>query len=80
MLDKIKQREERFEQIDRISARFTEIWKKYPDLKFNQLLYYINCMSEVIDTDFYYIDDDEFELDMERSTSTSGHLYQEGSN
>jgi hypothetical protein len=80
MIDNLKEKAARQEDITRIMSRLTEIWRKYPNLKFNQLVYYINCMSEVVDTDFYFITDDEFELDMERATNPGGDLHKEDLN
>jgi hypothetical protein len=37
-------------------------------------------MSEVLDTEFYYIDDSEFELNMERATNPGGDLHKEDLN
>jgi hypothetical protein len=80
MIDNFKEKAARQEDITRIMTRLTEIWRKYPNLKLNQLLYYVNCMSEVLDTEFYYIDDSEFELNMERATNPGGDLHREESN
>jgi hypothetical protein len=74
MLDLLKEKEERSVQINRILTRLFEIWKKYPNLKFNQLIYYINSAGEIGEQDFFFITDEEFEEDMERATSTGGQL------
>jgi hypothetical protein len=44
----------------------------------NQIIYYINTVSDRIDTDFYFIGDSEFEELMEKATSTGGELQREG--
>lgn len=76
MLDLLKEQDERLSQINRISTRIYEIWRKYPNLKFNQLIYYINSAGDVGEQDYFYIMDDDFEMNIERATSAYGQLNQ----
>ena len=71
-------RPDRQEEITRLITRFTEIWRKYPNLKFNQLIYYINNTSVRLDTDYYFIDDEEFSGYMKKATSPGGDLQRRG--
>ena len=45
------------ERIDKILQEINEVWKKYPDLRFTQLI--VNVMSAK-GSDLYYMEDERF--------------------
>lgn len=55
------------ERIDRIIAKLGVIWKKNPDLRFNQLI--LNLIKEYnkdyLGDDCFYMEDDKFEKILE---------------
>lgn len=45
------------ERIDKILQEISEVWKRYPDLRFTQLI--VNVMS-ARGSDLYYMEDEKF--------------------
>ena len=45
------------ERIDKILQEISEVWKRYPDLRFTQLI--VNVMS-ARGSDLYYMEDERF--------------------
>ena len=45
------------DRIDEILKEFEEVWKKYPDLRFTQMI--VNLMSAKR-SDLYYMEDEKF--------------------
>ena len=47
-------------RIDRITSLLNQVWKKYPDLRFFQLIIMIIAWNGVIQ-DLFYLEDDKLE-------------------
>ena len=57
-------------RIDKALLHINRIWKRYPDMRFGQLVenlytFYIFSSGEYLPKDYFYIEDDEFLLWLE---------------
>jgi hypothetical protein len=68
------------QRFSRILSKLLEVWKNYPDLRFNQLVYYINSVSDYSEESFFYLTDEEFEDCIKKATDSGGQLYKDSLN
>lgn len=49
------------ERIDRITKLINELWHKYPDFRFWQIINFLKFPDELIGKDLFYVEDDVWE-------------------